>query len=438
MQKRGACSTPASRSRPRRPTGSAAARTVVPRDAAARRGARARGEDRDARARARCALAKGSLNGIELLDAEAELPLRAGLHARALHVAATRRRRATPSSRSATRSFARRARSELGAMDLRYTARAAGLPRRGARLARGERAGASRCLLRHGRRCASSHRAWESEAQRGGWAMVPWPEEYGGRGANLLEWLIFEEEYYRARRAEARQPERHLPARPDDHGVRHAGAEGALPAEDGVERGGLGAGLVASRTPAATWRRSRPLRGATATTTCCNGQKTWASRGAFADWLFGMFRTDPTSRAPPRPHLRARAARTRRASRCARSRSSTARRASPRSSSTTRACRSRTRLGERGPGLERRDGDRRLRARPDAAQPGALPGHGRAPGRALPRRTSLNVERRGARRSRALLDRGAEAYTLETYRTVSRLLAGGKIGAEASLNKIFW
>jgi hypothetical protein len=32
----------------------------------------------------------------------------------------------------------------------------------------------------------------------------------------------------------------------------------------------------------------------------------------------------------------------------------------------------------------------------------------------------------------------AEAYTLETYRTVSRLLAGGRIGAEASLNKIFW
>jgi hypothetical protein len=32
----------------------------------------------------------------------------------------------------------------------------------------------------------------------------------------------------------------------------------------------------------------------------------------------------------------------------------------------------------------------------------------------------------------------AEAYALETYRTVSRLLSGGKIGAEASLNKIFW
>ena len=32
----------------------------------------------------------------------------------------------------------------------------------------------------------------------------------------------------------------------------------------------------------------------------------------------------------------------------------------------------------------------------------------------------------------------AEAYALDTYRTVSRLLGGGKIGAEASLNKIFW
>ena len=32
----------------------------------------------------------------------------------------------------------------------------------------------------------------------------------------------------------------------------------------------------------------------------------------------------------------------------------------------------------------------------------------------------------------------AEAYALNTYQTVARLMAGGKIGAEASLNKIFW
>ena len=28
--------------------------------------------------------------------------------------------------------------------------------------------------------------------------MVTWPEVYGGRGCDLIEWLIFEEEYYRA------------------------------------------------------------------------------------------------------------------------------------------------------------------------------------------------------------------------------------------------
>jgi alkylation response protein AidB-like acyl-CoA dehydrogenase len=32
----------------------------------------------------------------------------------------------------------------------------------------------------------------------------------------------------------------------------------------------------------------------------------------------------------------------------------------------------------------------------------------------------------------------AEAYTLSTYRTASRLMKGGQIGAESSTNKIFW
>ena len=32
----------------------------------------------------------------------------------------------------------------------------------------------------------------------------------------------------------------------------------------------------------------------------------------------------------------------------------------------------------------------------------------------------------------------AEAYCLSTYQTASRLMAGGSIGSEASLNKIFW
>ncbi len=32
----------------------------------------------------------------------------------------------------------------------------------------------------------------------------------------------------------------------------------------------------------------------------------------------------------------------------------------------------------------------------------------------------------------------AEAYALSTYQTASRLMNGGKIGSEASVNKIFW
>ena len=44
----------------------------------------------------------------------------------------------------------------------------------------------------------AQHRVWERTLNEGRWAMVPWPVEYGGRGADLIEWLIFEEEYYRA------------------------------------------------------------------------------------------------------------------------------------------------------------------------------------------------------------------------------------------------
>ncbi len=33
---------------------------------------------------------------------------------------------------------------------------------------------------------------------------------------------------------------------------------------------------------------------------------------------------------------------------------------------------------------------------------------------------------------------GAQAYAYNTYSVAARIMAGGKIGAEASLNKIFW
>ena len=42
------------------------------------------------------------------------------------------------------------------------------------------------------------HRAWEAKLFDSRWSMVMWPAELGGRGCDLIEWLIFEEEYYGA------------------------------------------------------------------------------------------------------------------------------------------------------------------------------------------------------------------------------------------------
>ena len=79
-----------------------------------------------------------------------------------------------------------------------------------------------------------SHRAWERTMYDDRWSVVSWPTEYGGRDVGIFEWLVFEEEYYRARRAETRQPERHLPPRAHHARVRHRSAEGALPPADGI------------------------------------------------------------------------------------------------------------------------------------------------------------------------------------------------------------
>ena len=56
----------------------------------------------------------------------------------------------------------------------------------------------ARCPRWTPRRASTAHRAWEHELHAGGWAVVIWPAEYGGKSASLVEWLIFEEEYYRA------------------------------------------------------------------------------------------------------------------------------------------------------------------------------------------------------------------------------------------------
>ena len=191
-----------------------------------------------------------------------------------------------------------------------------------------------------------AHRRWEHTLHAGGYAMVPWPVEYGGRGADLLEWLIFEEEYYGAG----------APKRVNQNGIFLLGPT-IMEYGTAAQKARFLPKMAASdEIWAQGW--SEPNAGsdmaniqATAIRDgdhyVINGQKTWASRGAFADWLFGMFRTDPNSER----HRASRSSSCRStcpASRCGRSTSSTACPASPRCSSTTCACRSRTGSATKG------------------------------------------------------------------------------------------
>jgi alkylation response protein AidB-like acyl-CoA dehydrogenase len=61
------------------------------------------------------------------------------------------------------------------------------------------------------------HRAWERELAAARLSVVSWPPEYGGRGASLLEWLVFEEEYHAAA----------APVRVGQNGLSYAAASAA-------------------------------------------------------------------------------------------------------------------------------------------------------------------------------------------------------------------
>ena len=137
-----------------------------------------------------------------------------------------------------------------------------------------------------------AHREWEKKLHAGGFAMVPWPVEYGGRGANLLEWLIFEEEYYRAG----------APGRVNQNGIFLLGP--TIMEVGTPEQKARFLPKMASSEEVWAQGWSEPNAGsdmANIQSTAIrdgdhfviNGQKTWASRGAFAHWLFGMFRSGP-------------------------------------------------------------------------------------------------------------------------------------------------
>ena len=279
-----------------------------------------------------------------------------------------------------------------------------------------------------------AHRAWERKLNDGRWAMVPWPVEYGGRGANLIEWLIFEEEYWRAG----------APGRVNQNGIFLFGPtlmeygtpeqkSRILPrmaaSEDiwaqGWSEPNAGSDMAAIR---ATARRDGDFY-------VLNGQKTWCSRAAFADWIFCIFRTDPSSSRHNGLSFIV--------------------------------------VPLRSPGVHVRpiaqlDGETGFAevffedARVPVTNLIGTEGEGwkiamatagferglmlRSPARFQSTAARLvKLYKQNAASADAMLRDAvarswmeAEAYCLNTYATASKLVAGGKIGAEASLNKIFW
>jgi alkylation response protein AidB-like acyl-CoA dehydrogenase len=280
----------------------------------------------------------------------------------------------------------------------------------------------------------AAHRAWERELAGARLSVVSWPPEYGGRGASLLDWLAFEEEYYDAA----------APVRVSQNGLfllaptlfAHGSAE---------QRGRLLPPMArADEVWAQAW--SEPDAGsdlaairATATRAeggwVLSGTKTWSTRAAFADRAFGLFRSDPGAQ---------------------RHRGLTYLMFDLRAEGVT--VRPIRQLGG-GTGFAEIFLDGVFV--PDADVIGA-PGEGwriamstasherglslRSPGRftaAAARLVDL-WRRAGDPADTALRDRvadawiGAQAYRLHTQRTAGRLAAGGTLGAESSLGKVFW
>ncbi|MGW0596571.1 acyl-CoA dehydrogenase family protein [Streptomyces sp. NPDC002776] len=279
----------------------------------------------------------------------------------------------------------------------------------------------------------AAHRAWEAELAGARWSVVDWPAEYGGRGASLVQWLLFEEEYY-ASGAPGRVTQNGISLLAPtlfDFGTAEQRARVLPPMASGKvvwaqawSEPEAGSDLASLRS-----RATRVAGG-----WLLSGQKTWSSRAAFADRAFGLFRSDPKA---PKPHQGL----------------------------------TYLMFGLRAPGVTVRP-IRRLDGRPAFAElfldevfvPDedviGEPGQGwriamstasderglklRSPGRFLASAERLHRlwrargEPETARRGVADALIGARAYQLFTYAAASRCLDGERTGPESSLNKVFW
>ena len=278
------------------------------------------------------------------------------------------------------------------------------------------------------------HVEWERKLASGNWGMVTWPEQYGGRGLDLIQWLIFEEEYWAAG----------APLRANQNGIFLLGptvmeygtdeqkarfltpmANGEVMWAQAWSEPGAGSDMAAITTKAVRDGDHYVI----------SGQKTWSSRASFADWGFGLFRTEEGSKRHKGLSF--------------------------------------ILFDLNSPGITRRP-IRQLHGHPGFAElffdevrvpaENMLAGEGegwnvamatagferglmlRSPGRfqATARRLvdlyRANESNASPAAREAVSDAWmhTQAYAYNTYSVAAKIMVGGKIGAEASLNKIFW
>ncbi|MET8474664.1 acyl-CoA dehydrogenase family protein [Streptomyces sp. NPDC006422] len=279
----------------------------------------------------------------------------------------------------------------------------------------------------------AAHRAWEAEMYADRWSVVSWPEEFGGRGVDIVKWLIFEEEYYAAG----------APGRVSQNGINllaptlfdHATDEQRARVLPSMASGGTIWAQAWSEPEAGSdlaSLRSRAVR--TDGGWLLRGQKTWSSRAAFADRAFGIFRTDPEA---AKPHhgltylmfdLRAPGVTVRPIGRI------DGKPAFAELFLDDVFVPDEDVIGEVGNGW-------RIAMSTTGNERGLML---RSPGRFLASAHRLRALWRERGADPALRDRvadavvGARAYQLFTYGNASRFAAGERIGAESSLNKVFW
>jgi alkylation response protein AidB-like acyl-CoA dehydrogenase len=279
-----------------------------------------------------------------------------------------------------------------------------------------------------------AHLEWERALFDARLAVVSWPREFGGRDASLWEWLIFEEEYYRAGAPqrvtqngifllaptifEYGTPEQQARILPKMASGEQTWCQGWSEPNAGSDLAGI---------------QSKALRDDAARGWRLSGQKTWTTRGAFCTHLFGLFRSDPDAE---RHH------------------------------GLTYFLVDLESPGVTVRGVERLDGDEGFAevflddvlvsdddvlGEPNQGWAVAMSTTGsergltlRSPGRFLATAQRL-IDLYHARgddpgvRDRvvaAYID--AEAYRWQTYWTVTRAVEGGRTGAESSMVKVFW